>query len=307
MVSPIHCALLQTPAGLWVVDLLGRQGIAVNGTAVRWARLEDADELRIGPFLIRVQVLRGPNGADSAAPSSSPVRHGFPTTSQREGQQGVKESVETRNAVLPPLPSLVPSTLAAGTLPADLEGMLSAPPVVSIPCGVASTVGGAVEALLLPMMRQFSLMQQQMFDQFQQALLRMVQMFSGLHREQLQLIRQELNQLSELTRELQSLQAEPARQASIPARMEADALPRAESVPLPPPAAPAVSPSAKVTPSQAPPPHPRQPAEKLPTSAAEDSGRSPREVHGWLMQRLASLQQERQSRWQKILNVLTGK
>src|SRR5262249_3580058 len=49
-VSRYHCALVNTPSGLWAVDLLGRGGIAHNGTAVRAARVGDGDELRVGGF-----------------------------------------------------------------------------------------------------------------------------------------------------------------------------------------------------------------------------------------------------------------
>ena len=38
-VSKHHCALLRTPSGLWVIDLLGRDGITVNGESVRFAPL----------------------------------------------------------------------------------------------------------------------------------------------------------------------------------------------------------------------------------------------------------------------------
>src|SRR5207245_1978028 len=57
----------------------------------------------------------------------------------------------------------------------------------------------------------FGQMQQQMFDQFQQAMVMMVQMFRSLHRDQMQLVREELDRLHELTAELQSLQADLAK------------------------------------------------------------------------------------------------
>jgi len=51
-VSRHHCALLRTPAGIWAVDLLGRDGIRVNGDSVRWAQLFTDDELSVGGFRI---------------------------------------------------------------------------------------------------------------------------------------------------------------------------------------------------------------------------------------------------------------
>ncbi|HEY7424125.1 MAG TPA: FHA domain-containing protein [Gemmataceae bacterium] len=303
-VSRTHCALLRTPAGLWVVDLLGREGTHVNGMAVRWARLEDDDELRIGQFLIRVRFLGQPKRAPLHLPPPSPLspRNG---EDQREGD--ATEAGRT-NALLPLGQALIPSTTGAEALPADLEGLLSALSIAAPPSAIAPTAGGTAEALLLPMIRQFSLMQQQMFDQFQQALLMMVQMFSGLHRDQLQLIRQELNQLSVLTRELQSLQAEQVRQTPAGTLVA--------SGERPPPVGGNKELTSPARPGQPPPPlRPSAPAEKPPAATAEensapttrDSGRPNADAHTWLAQRLATLQQERQSRWQRILQVLTGK
>jgi pSer/pThr/pTyr-binding forkhead associated (FHA) protein len=53
-VSRYHCALLGSPQGLWIIDLLGKDGTRVNGERVRWAMLEDGDRIQMGKFLIRV-------------------------------------------------------------------------------------------------------------------------------------------------------------------------------------------------------------------------------------------------------------
>src|SRR5439155_5594002 len=50
-----HCGLLRTPLGLCAIDLLGREGISVNGTPVRWTRLDEGDELQVGELLLRVR------------------------------------------------------------------------------------------------------------------------------------------------------------------------------------------------------------------------------------------------------------
>lgn len=54
-IARIHAALLRTPSGIWVVDLLGPGGITVDGKPVRHARLEDGDEIRLGSHLIRIR------------------------------------------------------------------------------------------------------------------------------------------------------------------------------------------------------------------------------------------------------------
>jgi len=66
------------------------------------------------------------------------------------------------------------------------------------------------ESMLVPLVNQFGLMQQQMFDQFQQAMAMMVQMFGRMHHDQMEVIRTELDQLRELTEEFQALKNELA-------------------------------------------------------------------------------------------------
>ena len=53
----------------------------------------------------------------------------------------------------------------------------------------------ATDSALVPLVNQFSMMQQQMFDQFQQAMGMLVQMFGTMHREQMDVIREELDRL----------------------------------------------------------------------------------------------------------------
>ena len=64
--------------------------------------------------------------------------------------------------------------------------------------------------MLVPLVNQFGLMQQQMFDQFQQAMAMMVQMFGTMHRDQMAVIREELDRLNELTEEFHALKKELA-------------------------------------------------------------------------------------------------
>ena len=57
-VSRQHAALVPTPLGVWVVDLMTREGVHVNGEPVRWAWLADGDSLRIGrlAFTLRYEI-----------------------------------------------------------------------------------------------------------------------------------------------------------------------------------------------------------------------------------------------------------
>lgn len=230
MVSRVHCALLNTPGGLWAIDLLGREGTYINDRPVRWARLEEGDVLQVDQFRMRTRML-------APAQSQLPVRR------------------------------------AAASETALVSQTIAPIPIAQVP--------PTANALLAPLFAQFSEMQQQMFDQFQQSLLLMAQMLGGLQREQMQRIEQEMEQLRTITRELQEVQA-ASQKATVATRasegqIEPQPQPREET------------------------PKRKDKAKQVPAAPA-----SP-DVHLRLAQRLAALQQERQSRWQKILGMLSGK
>lgn len=277
MVSRAHCALVNTPSGLWVVDLLGREGTYVNGFSVRWARLDPEDELQIDQFRIRVRYLTPPKRASISTPH---IQHANAERGLTPRANGTGPSVGHSASVsaLPPFQS--------GAWKRE-DAIENSSGEIIPPIGVAVPMNGN-DTLLMPLVTQFSLMQQQMFEQFQQTLLMMAQMFGNVQREQMSLIRQELEQIQELTRQLHALPLEGARSGS----------PRSSTPPQAPPAARSSTPgpSAKPTPAAANAGTP-QPPPKF----------SEGDVHAWLCQRLSDLQQERQSRWQKVLSLITGK
>src|SRR5262249_10994331 len=141
-VSRYHCGLLHTRVGVWVIDLLGREGTRLNGNRVRWARLGHGDRLQVGAFEFEIAY----EPADTQDSSST----GGATTEFETGDI----------AVLPNSGMLVPTNGSGWPSP------------------------GAMHAALMPLLNHFDLMQQQMFDQFHQTMLMMVQMFSSLHHEQ---------------------------------------------------------------------------------------------------------------------------
>jgi hypothetical protein len=262
MVSRTHCALVNTPSGLWVVDLLGREGTYVNGVSVRWGRLDPEDEMQIDQFRIRILYLTPPARADKATSYLQPANEEHALTPRTNGRRGSASD-------LPSFPS--------AAWQREDTGEKSQAQVIS-PLGLAASGNGTAESLLMPLVSQFSMMQQQMFEQFQQTLVTMAQMFGNLQREQMAMIRKELDQIQELTRELQAVQAESMRQGS--------------TTLTPSPGSPAQNPSGKSAP---------------PAPAADPSKFCDPDVHTRLSQRLAALQEERQSRWQKVLGLLTGK
>jgi pSer/pThr/pTyr-binding forkhead associated (FHA) protein len=293
-VSRIHCSLLRTPLGVWVIDLVGRGGTWVNGENVRWARLVDGDRLEVGRFEMRFRY-------DTMKPAS-PIE--TPLVLPRVGRTRTQAVTLRTPEAAPTRPKLTLLSLSGPDLdPADDP---------SEPEAFAAAPGPASEtSLLLPVMNQLNLMQHQMFDQFHQSMLMMVQMFSQLHTDQMRLIRDELDQLHRLTSELRQLQAELARYPKPAGETPA---PPAPAAPGPVAAPPVTQPAAerpeteaarapsdtparsKPAASEAPPvPPPGPEALPLPPEAMANP-------HLWLSQRIAAMHEERQSRWQKIMD-----
>jgi predicted component of type VI protein secretion system len=286
-VSKTHCGLVRTPAGLAAVDLCGRGGVRVNGARMPAALLRHGDQLQIGLFAIRISYDR-PNELDAWR-----SRH---------------------------LPALAANTLLPATVP---TGHHLLPSTVSTRTSALSTAGSEVRPLDTMegpaqewLVNQFGLLQKQMFEQFQQSLIMAVQMFGALHRKQEKLFRQELEHLCRLTREVLELQtrlAAPAPDLDRTSPEEIPVLDRPEEEVLSQEApatenGPPQSKQARVEPSQ-------QRQDEVPASTGQEpnvapappAGQSSEEIHAWLSQRLASIQQERQGRWEKLLGMLLRK
>jgi len=205
-----------------------------------------------------------------------------------------------------PLRSLPGKGLVAPSHPVAGLAVPSAGPsdLLTVPGGsavVPSPAGDAVaRALLLPLLNQLANVQMQMFDQFQQALAMVLQTLGAWHSDQVGLIGRELRQLREMTGELQSLRLQLAQQR--PEGRDAAPSPGVQSI---------AGPSRTggegdlSTPGVCPAPVP-QPADPGPRPAGEAvaAGPSPADAHDWLYQRVASLERERQSTWQRILGFL---
>ncbi len=195
-----------------------------------------------------------------------------------------------RAGVLCPLPSAPagPAPLLVPAAPAALAA--------TGPAGLAGAGSLDVVRALAPLVQQFATMQQMMFDQFHQALGAVFQVFGSLHGEHVGLVREELRLLQETTRELQDLYVQQGRGQG-PA-----------GGPAPPAALPPGGHEA-TGPARPRPNGTRRSAEEPP--AESPGGRTPAahppDAHAWVQQRVAALEQERQTRWQRIVGYLLGK
>jgi type III secretion system (T3SS) inner membrane Yop/YscD-like protein/FHA domain-containing protein len=343
-VSPFHCSLLRTPSGLWIVDLLGPDGISVNDALVRYALLAADDVLRVGRYRIRMRIRFASRDSDRSASEES---RRIPIAETRPTSQLPLTPVFSNgdSAGSPSLPAHSWQMLASEALASrDTSGQATSieciSPAVNVPTRLEK--GEITESLLVPLMNQFGQMQQQMLDQFQQAISMIVQMFGTLHRDQMVTIREELDQLRDLTREFHALKLELAARSqdqtpvvlaststalgdsqisgvgsSVQERIEseADARVTPAAARTPPdiasilPILSAVDGSGVASSTQA----PLSPSgfERLEVKEpqpqpGESNLESERDVMVWLHQRMIVLQQERESRWRKILKLLPG-
>ena len=210
-VSRFHASFLRTSVGLWIVDLLGQGGIAVNDVSVRFSYLADGDLLRIGRYQIRCQIKRQTSG------DGLYNRAGVKAIAPRRRRERVFNGLKSPDWPAGKLP-FVPGTeqLAnSAQFPLAIPALSShgkseiMPSEASFP-SLKLTPSESAESMLVPLVNQFGVIQQQMFDQFQQAMAMMLQMFGTMHREQMELIREEMDQLHLLTEEFHTLKNELA-------------------------------------------------------------------------------------------------
>lgn len=273
-VSKFHASIVLTPMGVWVVDLLGQNGILVNGQPVRYARMEDGAELRIGRHLLRARY----NSPPLPLPRPRPT---MPETSDHPGS----------------LARVEPTFLARFPRPLDpaLPARLGSP--TSHDLAAIQGSGGPIDPSVNLLVHQFGMMQQQMFDQFHQTMMMMFEGFAAIHREQANSIREEFEQVRQLSEEIESLRRETARLADEAARSNS---PRPRSS-----AGPGHFSSGRSTGEERPPAlRPPDPTIKRANIPEPDPQT---DIHSQLLLRLSTMQNERQTRWQKILNMMSSK
>jgi pSer/pThr/pTyr-binding forkhead associated (FHA) protein len=265
-VSRFHCSLVRTEYGAWVVDLGG--GVRLNRTTVAFARLQEGDTLSVGKYRLRVRY--------EAATS-----------------EGSQQDASIAEVVLNPEPEpLLPVPLSRRDGFSNLVSVTGPPVLLSDPTALIGPLqAGGSEVVLQQLVTQLSMLQQQMFTQNQQAMMIMCQMFNVLYKDHQGTVREEMNRLQQITQELQTLQARLAEQKPQP-REQPAAPPKSSANPG---EAPTVPEAAGTRPQQA-----------NSISHPVESDVDPKAVHAWLAQRVALLQREQQTLWQKLSNSLRG-
>ncbi len=189
---------------------------------------------------------------------------------------------ETSNGEVPgDAPSWDLPTLAPEQLPAVAAPRRPPDRVVAVD-RVEPPSASLTPADLEPFVARFEQMQRQMFEQFHQAMMAMFQTFGDLHRDQMGQAREEFDRIRDLTRELQTLQAGPSKPSSKPsAEPDQSPMPRAR---------------------------PEVGSEPPPLRMPTDPKRTPAgpEVHDLIRRRITQIQEERQGRWKRVLDLVSG-
>jgi pSer/pThr/pTyr-binding forkhead associated (FHA) protein len=314
-VSRFHCSLVRTPQGLWVIDLLGEKGIVVNGSRVRYARLDVDHELIVGGFRIRPVAVNPAAQTSSSNLSIAIPSKAFPAI-PLAGRSASGEPVAL------PWKSL---TDLAISMPSNQEllqkNLFEAPSFTDLlrqsasPGGPSSDQAQMLEALLAPLANQFANAQQQLIGQLNLVIETVFQMVGTVQRDQMELVNQELRQIRELSTELQTLQVQSANalnsngskpaslagQGDAPMAIETQDAGNPRSLSGRVESRPSSQGLQGSDPSIAVPP-PAAATTQMPQGSPAQSS----DMHAVICQRIAELDRERQSRWQKILNLLNG-
>jgi len=236
-VTSYHCALVPTPEGVWVVDLLGQGGIRINGHEVSYGRLSEGDSLQLGHSLIRMVA---PDEAASVI-----------VTRPEPAHESLKAGPRTFVASTPKPPVSPPPGASSWPQPhvnrlnvddsddgyppegsdfwpdeanAHEDGIVFGNTSANGTSRRANSTGGElalpmsqavelVERVLAPMLGQVGVMQQQMVDELHQSRATMFEMFSALQQEQTSALDHELDQIRLISQELNLFRADLERQA----------------------------------------------------------------------------------------------
>jgi pSer/pThr/pTyr-binding forkhead associated (FHA) protein len=167
-ISRFIFGLLRTPAGVWAIDLLSSQGLAINGVLRREALLEDGDILRVGPLDLRVIY-----GGSTSPPGPAAL---LQTASSVLGSGSAPPGDEPLPSVLIDRPEVFLSEAALRPL---LEGG-------ELAAGLASSPFG-------------------------QALVLLIRLLGDMHRDQVQLVRDQLEQIRRIHVEMRATRAAQGR------------------------------------------------------------------------------------------------
>jgi pSer/pThr/pTyr-binding forkhead associated (FHA) protein len=310
-VSRFHAALVPTPSGVWVVDLLAREGVHVNNERVRWAWLAEGDSFRLGSFTF---ILRYQTPPEQITRRDVPLEAGASVALQPGTELAVRlaKPDDERRALTVRSGSRIPVRLKTTGFSQTVE-----------PARLVAADAGSWEAAIPFPSNPMAMWQQQMqmMESFHNDMILMVQMFVAMHREHLASVRHELDMVKRLTGELGVLQGkvtesqrsehagidrpsgQPGSDRALD-RKSTSAKPLADND-----VERANRPGRRMTEPVAGPvaagPKASSAKRSTPPESADAAAGGSDQVHAVLTQRIAQLQRERQGYWQRILSTIT--
>ncbi len=326
--SKTHCALVRTAEALWCVDLLGRGGTRLNGAEIRIGRLYDGDLLHVGRAKLKIhysnmenqppiEPSEQPRAAAETSDASQPADEGTMPAPAASSPQVADMAGELSQLIAQNLANITPPAGAQPPIPFSPPVPAMAPNP-QLPAAQTEGERNVSEAFVLSLVNQFGQMQQQMFQQSQQSMMMLVNMFSSLHQNHMELIRDDLNRIHQITDELKAVQSQMAdgQTSATSVSYTRDSQPAGDSqehvqdaeISEPRPATPEPRTAPPPSSSESPQPGPGETPPTVPADAADRprSDRSGVRAHTLLSERLAELENERNSRWQKIMKTITG-
>jgi hypothetical protein len=195
-VSRLHASLLRTSKGVWIVDLLAREGVFVNGVKVKWAWLDDGDTVKIGQFTFRLRYKTPPETmrrhdvpleAGASPPSTRTKHKARALASSREGRTDLAVRARTSSTV---------------SVPTVASSRSTRPALLALPSSAYRQPDTPTSHHQLALWQQ----QMRMMESFHDDMMFMVQMFVAMHREHLGAVKNELDKVRLLTQELCDLQ-----------------------------------------------------------------------------------------------------
>ncbi len=176
-VSNVHCSVVRTPTGLWLVDLLSADGTIVNGLVEPLAPLQPGDEFQVGRFLVAVRY--------EDSDDSEGSEHRGPSSHADRAEQGGTPNGRSRkaNSDRSPVASDFDQTQPGGLSALNQLARMTAGRQHA--GGVPAPVEGLSEQFVLGIIKELGVMQQQALQHAQQAMRETVSQLSSTYQQRI--------------------------------------------------------------------------------------------------------------------------
>ena len=198
-VSKVHCSLVRTRSGLWVVDLLGRgAGTLVDGRRIKFAQLHNGSILQVGKFSARISIneaepptIATVNAPPLPAPQFTQLRPRISEDDTAEGHNGTSS--------------------VAHSAPTQLQTSqqfqnLTHPHEISQANGVDDHSAQQLVSMVRSMLAEFGATQTDVVERMHESTIETLHVITALQSNQIEALREEVQRVHEINAELLALQ-----------------------------------------------------------------------------------------------------